>query len=108
VLEPAETVPVKRKDRRGQISTQTLQAKAERSKARFEFTREPVEVPARGDVGAYYRAGVTSGALIAADAATARACSVPFEPAAQAYKREFGAVPAWASAPTNNPAPTAQ
>lgn len=117
VLEPAETVQVKRKDRRGQVSTQTLQSKTERSKGRFEFTTEPVGVPARGDVGAYYRAGVADGVLIAADQRTARACGVPFEPvdvvlererraAADAYKREFGALPPWAaSTPTTASAP---
>jgi hypothetical protein len=112
VLEPAETVQVKRKDRRGQVSTQTLQSKAERSKGRFEFATEPVQVPSRGEVGAYYRAGVTSGVLIPADAATARACGVTFEPvktvlareqdeAAKSYRREFGTLPSWAATINN-------
>lgn len=119
VLEKAETIDIKRKDRRGQVSKQTVQAKAERSRGRFDFTTEPVDVPARSDVGAYYRAGVASGALIPGDAATARACGVPFEPvtvvlererghAAEAHRREFGRLPPWANAPTNNPAPMAQ
>jgi len=119
VLEPAETIEVKRKDRRGQVSKQTVQAKVERSKGRFEFTAEPVDVPARGDVGAYYRAGVVAGALIAADVATARACGLRFEPvdvvlererqrAAETYLREFGAAPPWADAAVKEPAPTAQ
>lgn len=119
VLSPAESITIKRKDKRGQTSAQTVQAKAERSKGRFEFTTEPVDLPAHLDVGAYYRAGIVSGVLIAANAATARACGVAFEPvdavlarereqAAKAFEREFGEAPAWASATTTKPAPTAQ
>lgn len=119
VLEPAESINVKRKDRSGRASMQSVQMKTERSKGRFEFTTEPVEVPARGEVGAYYRAGVASGALLPADAATARACGIAFEPAAavlereraqaaQNYKNEFGALPSWADAAVTNPAPPAQ
>jgi hypothetical protein len=118
VLEPAESIPVKRKDKQGRVSVQTVQAKTERSKGRFSFTTEAIEVPARGELGAYYRAGVTSGALIAADAATARACGAPFEPvevvlererrqAAETFKRESGALPSWATT-TNNPASAPQ
>lgn len=118
VLEKAESVTVKRKDRRGQVSTQTLQSKAERSKGRFEFTAAPVGVPSRGEVGAYYRAGVASGVLIPADQHTARVCGVAFEPvetvlererehAAEVYNREFGTPPPWATT-TTNPAPSPQ
>ena len=109
VVSPAETIQVKRKDRRGQTSVETVQSKAERSRVTFAFESEPVDVPADGAVGAYYRAGVRAGALIAADAATARACGVQFVPVADAltiareraaseFARESGEAPPWAIA----------
>ncbi len=115
VLEPAETIQVKRKGRGGTSRLETVQSRPERSRASFTFTTEPVEVPADGSVGAYYRAGVRSGELIAADQATARACGRRLEPvdvvlarererAAKAYSAEWGNLPPWAQEETK-PAP---
>lgn len=119
VQAPAETVQVPRKDKRGQKTVETIVARLDRSKARFAFTTSPVELPAGGAVGAYYRAGIASGVLLPADAATARACGLRFEPvetvlarerkeAAKTFEREFGVAPVWASASATNPAPLAQ
>lgn len=115
VLAPAETMEVKRKDRKGKESVQTLQTKAERAKASFDFTTIPVHVPAHGVVWSYYRAGIRDGVLIAADAATAQAAGVEFVPVAEVLKREAekaaaefakekGFSPEWAKA-AKQPAP---
>lgn len=117
VLVPAIVDTVKR-TRRGQTKAQAVQTRGERSKARFVFSTEPVDLPAEGEVGGYYRAGIRDGVLIPADAATARACNMAFEPpdivlarererAATAIEKEFGEAPEWAIATTTQ-APTAQ
>lgn len=118
VLVPAIVDTVKR-TRRGQTKAQTVQTRGERSKGRFVFSVEPVDLPADGDVGAYYRAGIREGVLIPANAATARACNMAFEPpdavlarerakAATTFENEFGEAPEWATATTETKAPTAQ
>jgi hypothetical protein len=109
VLTPATFVNVtgKRKDASGKPMVRREVGSFDRSKAVFAFTTEPVEVPGEGEIGAYYRKGITTGALLPADKATAEACGIKFVPAAEAleaqrqaaakeFKRQFGEVPAWA------------
>ena len=115
VLSPSETMQVTRKDRKGKETSQTLEIKAERAKASFQFTTQPVQVPAVGGIGSYYRAGIRDGALLPADAATAQAAGVEFVPVADALKRaankaavafiaEKGLAPSWANV-SEQPAP---
>lgn len=115
---PAEMINIKRKDRRGTEHMETVEARTERSRARFEFTTQPVDLPASGAMGAYYRAGIRDGVLLPANEATARACNMPFVPVAEAlrkeseqaantYQREHGVLPVWAQPVTLTPAPVA-
>lgn len=117
VIEPAETISIKRKDRRGGFRMETIQVKPDRSRAIFTFGTEPVGVPADGAIGAYYRVGVRRGALIPADQRTAFLCGVQFVPAdqvlakereraAKEYHSQWGELPAWAQQ-ENQPAPIA-
>lgn len=110
VLTPAtfSNITGKRKDASGKPMVRREVGSFDRSKAVFTFTTEPVEVPAGGEIGAYYRKGVKTGALLPADTATAEACGMTFVPvvvaleaqrqaAAKEFKRQFGELPAWAS-----------
>jgi hypothetical protein len=79
----------------------------ERVRAAYEFSFEPVDVPDEE----HYRRGIRSGDIIAANEATARRSGVPFrnhaevlagerKAAADQFKRERGALPAWAATET--------
>lgn len=48
---------------------------------------DPVEVPAMGDSGAYFRKRVREGGLAAADEATAKLCGVPWSATAPKAKK---------------------
>lgn len=93
-------------------------AQFDRSRAVFTFAFEPVQVPADGERGAYYRKGVQKGVLLPADRATATWAGVEFVPVEQAlqaqrdaaakeFKRQTGELPAWAATETQQPAPSA-
>jgi len=108
--EPAQYVDVSRVVGGKKVVEQKL-AQLDRSKASFAFSTEPVQVPADGNVGVYYRDRVREGALIAADKFTAQKCGVQFElpekilarerdKAAKKFERQFGEMPEWAQ-PTN-------
>lgn len=109
-LAPAEYVDVAKVVGGRKVIEQKL-AQYDRSKASFAFLTEPVEVPADGTAGAYYRDRVREGALVAADQYTAGKCGVQFEQpekvltrerdkAAKEFMRQFGELPQWAQ-PTN-------
>lgn len=109
VIEEAKFVDLKSKS-----GVRREVAQFDRSKAVFTFSFEPVELPAAGEVGAYYRKGVRQGALLPADKATAQACGVEFESlakvleqerekAALEFMRQFGTLPEWAT--DTKPAP---
>jgi hypothetical protein len=109
----AKFIDIKRMVGGRQVIEKTL-AQFDRSKASFEFSTEPVQVPAEGPVGAYYRDRVREGSLLPADRATAQKCGVPFESAEKAvakernaaadeFKRQFAALPEWAN--DTKPAP---
>jgi hypothetical protein len=113
VLEDAKSIDIKKMVGGRQVIEKTL-AQYDRSKASFEFSTEPVQVPAEGPVGAYYRDRVREGSLLPADRATAQKCGVPFESAekavakernaaAEEFKRQFAAMPEWAN--DTKPAP---
>lgn len=115
VLKPAEFVDLKQKVR-GKESVNRVLSKYDRSYASFTFSFDPVQVPAEGSVGAYYRDRVREGALIAADERTSRACGLAFEASDQAlarehaaamkeFERQFGSLPEWAN--DIKPAPAA-
>lgn len=110
VLEKAKFVNVKSKS--GAVRSEVAQF--DRSKAVFTFAFEPVDVPADGEVGSYYRRGVKSGDLIAANKTTAMLCGVEFVPpeevlakenakAAKEFEAQFGEKPEWAT--SKKPAP---
>lgn len=112
VLQPARFVDLKTR-----AGVRREVAEFDRSRAVFTFTTDPVDVPADGVVGAYYRKGVAAGALLPANAETARLCGKGFVPVADAlsaarrhaaaeFKREHGDLPAWAQ-PTKGAAPSA-
>lgn len=114
VLQKATTIDIKRVVN-GRTVIEPMIEQFDRSKASFTFSLEPVQVPAEGAVGAYYRDRVREGSLVAADEATARKCGVAFEPsdqvlarecdvAAKAFKSQFGTSPEWAKLDTK-PAP---
>lgn len=95
----------------GKTSVRSVLSKYDRSKASFTFSTEPVQVPADGTAGVYYRDRVREGALIAADPYTAQKCGVEFvqpekvlarerDKAAKEFMRQFGEMPEWAQ-PTN-------
>ena len=109
VTQKAKFVDIKSK--RG---VRTEVAQFDRSKAVFSFSCEPVDVPADGEIGAYYKRGIKTGAIIPANKETALACGIPFVPvkealakhretAAQEFQRQFGEMPSWAS--EEQPAP---
>jgi hypothetical protein len=113
--EPAQYADVKKVVNGKTVVEQKL-AQLDRSKASFTFSTEPVQVPADGIVGVYYRDRVREGTLIAADVLTAQKCGVQFEApekaiarerdkAAKEFQRQFGDKPEWAQ-PTNQ-APSA-
>ncbi len=104
--EPAQYVDVKKVVNGKKVIEQKL-AQYDRSKASFTFSTEPVDVPADGTVGAYYRDRVREGALVATDKFTAQKCGVQFEQpekvlalardkAAKEFERQFGELPEWA------------
>ena len=109
VIEKAKFVEIK-----GKRGIRREVAQFDRSKAVFAFSFEPVDVPADGEIGAYYKRGIKSGAIIPANKETALACGIPFVPvkealakhretAAQEFQRQFGEMPSWAS--EEQPAP---
>lgn len=111
VIRPAAFVTVK-----GRSGVRKEVAQFDRSRAVFTFTFDSVGVPADGEVGAYYRKGVKTGALLPADRATAIQCGVDYVPVADAlraerdaaakeHKRQTGELPAWTS--ETKPAPVA-
>ncbi len=113
-IEPADFVDVKKVVGGKPVIDRKL-AKFDRSKASFTFTMVPVQVPAEGVIGVYYRDRVRDGSLIAADQFTAQKCGMSFEAAdkvlakerdaaAKIFERQFGALPEWAS--NSQPAPT--
>ncbi len=108
------TAPAKFVDIKSKRGVRREVAQYDRSKAVFAFSFEPVDVPADGEIGAYYKRGVRSGAITPANKETAVACGVPFVPAkealakhretaAQEFQRQFGEMPSWAN--EEQPAP---
>lgn len=104
VREKATFVNVKSKS--GAVRSEV--ASFDQSKAVFSFSFDPVDVPAEGDVGAYYRRGVKTGDLIPANKKTADACGVAFvdpaevlaaekNKAAKEFSLQFGEMPEWAT-----------
>lgn len=109
VIEKAKFVEIK-----GKRGIRREVAQFDRSKAVFAFSFEPVDVPADGEIGAYYKRGIKTGAIIPANKETALACGIPFVPvkealakhretAAQEFQRQFGEMPSWAN--EEQPAP---
>ena len=76
------------------------------------FSFEPVDVPADGEIGAYYKRGIRP-ARSSRRIRKQLSCGIPFVPvkalakhrgmAAQEYQRQFGEMPSWAS--EEQPAP---